>query len=120
MKLKTNVRNVLVIALLAAIVYAFGSTGDFALSALITAITLAFFAGFAWVASRLYQEHRMELYGLGTRRRAIAYVAVGVGALALTAVDRFTASGFGTVIWVVLLGCCIYALYAVWRSSKEY
>ena len=120
MTLKTNVRNVLVIFLLAALVYAFGSTGDFALSTLVTAIVLAFFAALAWVASRLYREHRVELYGLGTRRRAIVYVAVGVGALALTAVDRFTASGFGTVIWLVVLGCCLYALYAVWRSSREY
>ena len=120
MKLKTNVRNVLVIVVLAAIVYAFGSTGDFALNTLVTAIALAFFAGFAWVGSRLYREHRMELHGLGTRRRAIVYVALGVTALALTAIDRFTASGFGTVVWLVLLGCCIYALYAVWRSSREY
>jgi hypothetical protein len=119
-KLKANVRNVLVIVVLAAIVYAFGSTGDFALNTLVTAIVLAFFAGLAWVASRLYREHRLELYGLGTRRRAVVYVALGVGALALTAVGRFTSSGFGTVIWLVLLGCCVYALYAVWRSSKEY
>lgn len=120
MKLKTNARNFLIVALLAAIVYAFGSTGDFALSTLVTAITLAFFAGFAWVASRLYREHRVGLYSLGTRRRAIAYIAVGVGALALTAIDRFTATGFGTVVWLVLLGCCVYALYAVWRSNREY
>jgi hypothetical protein len=119
-KLKTDVRNFLVIALLAAVVYAFGATGDFALSTLVTAIVLAFFAGFAWVASRLYREHRTDLYALGTRRRAIVYIALGVGALALTAIDRFTGSGFGTVIWLVLLGCCVYALYAVWRSSKEY
>jgi hypothetical protein len=120
MTLKSNVRNVLVIVVLAAIVYAFGSTGDFALNTLVTAIVLAFFAGFAWVAARLYREHRTDLYALGTRRRAIVYIALGVGALALSAVDRFTASGFGTVIWLVLLGCCVYALYAVWRSSKEY
>ena len=67
MQLKTNVRNVLIIAVLAGIVYAFGATGDFALSTLVTAIVLAFFAGFAWVASRLYREHRTEIYGLGTR-----------------------------------------------------
>ncbi len=115
-----NVRNALVIVVLAAIVYAFGSTGDFALNTLVTAIVLAFFAGFAWVAARLYREHRTDLYALGTRSRAIAYVAVGVGALALTAVNRFTASGVGTVIWLLVLGGCIYALYVVWRSSREY
>ena len=107
MQLKTNVRNVVLIALMAAVIYALGSTGDFALSFLVTVISLAFLASLAWIASRLYREHRMEIYGLGTRRRAIAYVAIGVGALALTAVDRFWRSGFGTVVWVVLLGCCI-------------
>jgi hypothetical protein len=119
-KLNTNVRNVAVIFLIAAVIYALGHTGDFALGFLETLISLAFLAALAWIASRLYREHRMEIDALGTRRRAIAYVAIGVGALALTAVDRFWNTGFGTVVWVVLLGCCIYALYAVWRSSREY
>jgi hypothetical protein len=118
--LNANVRNVALIFLIAAVVYALGNTGDFALGFLETLISLAFMAALAWIASRLYREHRMEIYGLGTRHRAIVYVALGVGALALTAVDRFWSSGFGTVVWVVLLGCCIYALYAVWRVSREY
>ena len=120
MQLNTNVRNFALIALMAAIIYALGNTGDFALSFLVTLISLAFLAALAWIASRLYQEHRLEIYGLGTRRRAIVYVALGVGALSVTAIDRFWASGFGTVIWLVLLGGCVYALYAVWRSTREY
>jgi peptidoglycan/LPS O-acetylase OafA/YrhL len=120
LQLKTNVRNIAVIAAIAAVIYALGSTGDFALSFLVTLISLAFLAAMAWIASRLYREHRADIYALGTRRRAIVYIALGVGALALSAVDRLTASGFGTVIWLVVLGCCIYALYAVWRSSREY
>ena len=120
MKVTTNVRNLAVILLLAAVVYALGHTGDFALGFLETLIGLAFMAALAWIASRLYREHRTEIYGLGTRNRAIAYVALGVGALALTAIDRFWSSGFGTAVWLVLLGCCIYALYAIWRASREY
>ncbi len=120
MQLTTNARNVGVILLIAAVIYALGNTGDFALGFLVTVISLAFLAALAWIGSRLYREHHVEIYGLGTRRRAIVYVAFGVGALALTAVDRFWNSGFGTVVWLVLLGCCIYALYAVWRSSREY
>ena len=120
MQLKTNVRNVGVILLIAAVIYALGNTGDFALSFLVTLISLAFMASLAWIASRLYREHRVDIYGLGTRRRAIVYVALGVGALALTAVNRFWNTGFGTVVWLVLLACCAYALYAVWRSSPEY
>jgi amino acid permease len=119
-KVNTNVRNVAVILLIAAVIYALGHTGDFALGFLETLIGLAFMAALAWIASRLYREHRTEIYGLGTRDRAVAYVALGVGALALTAIDRFWKSGFGTAVWLVLLACCIYALYTVWRSSREY
>ncbi|MGH2836379.1 MAG: hypothetical protein ACRDLT_08590 [Solirubrobacteraceae bacterium] len=120
MQLTTNVRNVAIIFLIAAVIYALGNTGDFALGFLETLISLAFLAALAWIGSRLYREHRVEIYGLGTRGRAIVYVALGVAALALTAVDRFWNTGFGTVVWLVLLGCCVYALYAVWRSSREY
>ena len=119
MKINTNVRNAAIVVLLAAVVYAFGTTGDFALSTLVTAIVLAFFGAMAWIAAQLYREHRTELYSLGERRRGVAYAALGVAALALTAVGRFTASGLGTVIWIVLLGVCIYALYSIWRSTRE-
>ena len=120
MTLNTNLRNALIVLALAGVIYALGSTGDFALSTLVTAIVLGFFAASAWALSRFYVENRTGIESLGARRRAILYTALGVAALALTAVARFTASGFGTVIWLVLLGCCVYALYAVWRSTKRY
>lgn len=120
MKLKTNVRNVAVIVVLAAIVYALGNTGDFALSFLVQLISLAFLASIVWIGSRLYREHRTDLYGLGTRRRTILYVAAGVATLAFSAVDRLWATGFGTVVWLVLLGGAAYAVYAVYRSTREY
>ena len=120
MTVNTNVRNAVIVLAIAGVIYALGTTGDFALGTLETAILLGFFAASAWAASRFYAEHRTTIDSLGTRRRAILYVALGVAALALTAVGRFTASGFGTVIWLVLLGCCVYALYAVWRSTKLY
>lgn len=116
----TNIRNVAIIFLIAAVVYALGSTGDFAVNFVVQVVSLAFLAALAWIASRLYREHRVDLHSLGTRRRAVLYVAVGVLALALSAIDRFWSSGFGTVIWLVVIACCGYALYAVYRSSREY
>jgi len=118
--INTNLRNVVIVLAMAAVIYALGSTGDFALSTLVTAVVLGFFAAGAWAVSRFYVENRTAVESLGTRRRAILYAALGVAALALTAVGRLTSSGFGTVIWLVLLGGCIYALYAVWRSTKQY
>ncbi len=101
MKLNTNVRNVLIIVALATVVYALGHTGDFALGFLTQLISLAFLAAFGWIASRLYREHRTELYSLGTRRRTALYVALGVATLTLSAANRLWASGFGTVVWLV-------------------
>ena len=120
MQINRNARNVAIILLIAGVIYALGNTGDFALTFLVTLISLAFMASIAWIASRLYQEHRVEIYSLGTKRRAIVYIALGVGAVALTAIDRFWKGGFGAVVFLVLLGCCIYALFAVWRSTREY
>jgi hypothetical protein len=116
---QTNLRNAVIILAIAAVVYAVPSAG-IAVSFLTQAVSLAFLAAFAWIASRLYREHRAEIYSLGTRRRAIAYIAVGVAALAFSAVDRLWASGLGTVIWLLVLGGCGYALYAVYRSTREY
>ena len=38
-----------------------------------------FLGAIVWFASRLYRQHRTTLYSLGDRRRAILYVALGVG-----------------------------------------
>ena len=118
-QLQTNVRNALIVFAIAAIVYAI-PRGDLALSFFVQAISLAFLAAFAWIAARLYREHRTEIYALGDQRRAVAYIALGVAALAITALDRLWASGFGTVVWLLILGGCGYALYSIYRSTREY
>jgi len=120
LKLSTNFRNVLIIVALATVIYALHNTGDFALSFLTQLISLAFLGAFAWIASRLYREHRTELYSLGTRRRTALYVALGVAVLTISAADRLWATGIGTVAWLVVLAACAYALYALYRSTREY
>jgi hypothetical protein len=120
LKLNTNARNVLIIVVLTTVIYALGHTGDFALGFLTQVISVAFLAAFGWIASRQYLEHRTDLDSLGTHRRAALYVALGVGALTLSAANRLWASGIGTVVWLVVLAGCAYALYAVYRSTQEY
>ncbi len=119
MKPNRTVNNICVIVVLAAIVYAV-PRGDVALSFLEQLIGLAFLASVAWIASRLYREHHMDLYSLGTRRRTILYVAIGAATLAFTAVSRLWGSGVGTVVWLLILGACAYAVYAVFRSTRQY
>ena len=82
-----NVRNVLIVLALAALVVAVPGGGTGAAVA-IQIVSLAFLGSLGWFASIMYRQHRAELYGLGDNRRAILYVALGVGALTLTATHR--------------------------------
>lgn len=119
MKLNENVRNIAIIVVLAAAVDGI-SAGQDAADTAKQAISLGFLAAFAWIASRLYREHRTTLYSLGTQRRAILYGAVALATLDLCAYDRLKATGFGTLVWILLLAAAGYVVYAVYRSSKEY
>lgn len=114
-----NFRNAAIILLIAAAVYAIPAA-DTAFGFLTELIALAFLAAFAWICSRLYREHRMEIEGLGTRNRAAMYVAIGVATLTLIATGRLWASGLGTIVWLALLAGCGYTLYLVFRASRTY
>jgi hypothetical protein len=120
-EINRNYRNLAIILVIAALVDLVPGGGD-ASSTVLEAVYLAFFGAFMWVASRLYREHRSSLYGLESRRRAVAYVAVGVIALTLTGTDRLWhhAGAAGNIAWLVLLVGAGYALFDVFRSTRRY
>ena len=111
-----NVAIILAIAALIAIVPGGGPASSF----LVQLISIVFLAAIAWVASRLYREHRVALYSLGDRRRAIVYVAAGVATLTFCASGRLLNTGGGTILWLVLILGAAYAVFAVFRSAREY
>lgn len=114
-----NTRNVAIILLIALLVTVIPGGGNGADTAL-QAASLAFLAALAWVAARLYREHRMTLYALGDRKRAILYVAVATAAVTFTASHRLTATGAGTIAYIALIGGCAYAVFAVIWSARRY
>ncbi|HWD85869.1 MAG TPA: hypothetical protein VG321_08965 [Solirubrobacteraceae bacterium] len=116
---RETARNVAIVLLLAALIDVVPGGGP-AAQTLIQVISLAFLGVIAWVASRLYREHRMSIYGLGDRRRAIVYAAAGVATLTFTASSRLFQSGIGSVVWLLLLGGCAFAVFRVFRSAREY
>jgi hypothetical protein len=116
---KENIRTVAIVLLLAALVDVLPGGGS-AAQFLIQLITLAFLGAIAWVASRLYREHRMTLYALGDRNRAIVYVAAGIATLTFTASSRLFHTGIGSVVWLLLLAGCAFAVFRVFRSAREY
>jgi hypothetical protein len=114
-----NVRNVVIVLALAALVVLIPGGGTGANTAL-QAISLAFLASIAWAASRLYREHRVWLYSLGDGRRAALYGAVAVVVLTLTATSRLWQTGAGEIAWFALLGGAAYAAFAVVWSARKY
>jgi hypothetical protein len=116
---RETARNVAIVLLLAALIDVVPGGGP-AAQTLIQVISLAFLGVIAWVASRLYREHRMSIYGLGDRRRAIVYAAAGVATLTFTASSRLFQSGIGSVVWLLLLAGCAFAVFRVFRSAREY
>jgi len=118
-KINQNARNIGIVLVLAVAVDAVKG-GQTVATVVLQAISLAFLAVIAWIASRLYREHRTTIYSLGTRRRTIVYVAAGVVTLLFTASDRMLDTAAGTVAWIAILVAAVYAVYAVFRSARQY
>jgi hypothetical protein len=119
-KIRAIYLEVLIILVLAAGVDGV-EAGQTAADVLTQAALLGFLVAIAGIGTRLYQEHRIALYSLGSRRRAILYVAAGVLTLTFTATNRAThSSGIWVVVWLALIGIAAYTIYLVYRSTKEY
>jgi len=112
-------RNVAIILLIAAIVYAVPGGGRVA-NTFESVLLVGFGVGIGYFGLRLYRENRVALHGLGDRYRALVYVALGGGALLLVARQRMWESGLGELLWFVLLGLAVYALVAVYRHWRAY
>lgn len=112
-------RNVLIIVVLAAVVLIVPGGGTGA-AAIWNAVTFVFLGTLLFFGYRLYMEHRLTLYGLGERNRAILYVAAAVVLVTVTATSRLWDSGAGILVWFVLMGSALGAAYAVVAAQRRY
>lgn len=112
-------RNVAIILLLALVVAFAPAGGNFA-NAVLTAITMAFLAGIAWALFVLSRQKQLTLATLTDARRALLYAALGVIALLIAGSDELLGSGGGTLVWIVLLGASIAAIWRVWIDANSY
>jgi hypothetical protein len=114
-----NIRNILIVLALAALLVLIPGGGKGA-SVAIQAVSLGFLASIVWVASIMYRQHRTDLYALGDVKRATLYIAAGVVALTLTATTRLFSTAGGEIAWFVLIGGAVYAAFAVIWSARKY
>jgi hypothetical protein len=114
-----TLRNVAIILALALAVAFAPSGGNFA-EAVLTAISMGFLAAIAWTVFVLSRQNQLTLATLTDARRAILYGALGMIALLIAGSDELFASGGGTLVWVLLLGGSIAAIWRVWVDANTY
>ena len=115
----TTLRNIGIILLLALAVFALpgGGTGAAIVGAL---IGIAFSVAIWFFLMRMYREHRMTIFALGDKYRAVLYGSLAALLFAGASAARWWDSGGLTVLWLVMLAACIYGLVATFRHWREY
>lgn len=114
-----NARNVLIIMLLAAAV-AFLPGGGNATETVFTALAMGFLAGITWMLYVLSRQNQLTLATLTDARRAIFYAAWGMIALLIAGTEKLWDSGGGTLLWIVLLGASIAAIWRIWVDANTH
>src|ERR1700749_5144967 len=115
----TTARNIAILRLIEAAV-AFLPGGGRAANTFGTILGVAFAVGFPYAGLWFYRQNRVDLYGLGDRRRALLYGAIGVGFVMVAAKPRMWENGLGEFVWFVLIGLVLYTFVAPHRYSRSY
>jgi hypothetical protein len=115
----TTLRNIGIILLLALAVFALpgGGLGAGIVRAL---IGIAFSVAIWFFLMRMYREHRMTIFALGDRYRAVFYGSAAAVLFAGAAANRWWDSGGLTVLWLVIVGLAIFGFVATYRHWREY
>jgi Sec-independent protein secretion pathway component TatC len=112
-------RNVAIIMALALGV-AFAPAGGNVVDVILTAMTMGFMAGIAWMLYVLSRQNQLTLATLSDGRRAIFYGAFGLIALLVAGTDKLFATGPGTLLWIALLGGSVVAIWRIWLEANTY
>ncbi len=99
---------------------AFAPAGGNAAEAVLTALTMGFLAALAWMVYTLSRQNQLTLATLTDGRRAILYAAVGLIALLVAGADEMFSTGGGTLVWILLLGASIAAIWRIWVEANTY
>ena len=115
-----NIRNTLIIVLLAVVVWQVpgGASASVTISNI---LSLIFVGGILFLGYRLYMENRQTIFGLEERQRGVLYAGIALITITLVATRRmWDAGGIGAIVWLMMVGAGIYAVYGVWRAYREY
>ena len=115
-----QVRNWSIVALIALAIVVLPGGGP-TLNAVMSLLSIAFFAALALFAYRMWHDQRFTLDSLSDRQRFVLYASIGLAFLNFTATSRlFHAGGLGVLVWLLLLGICSYGVMWVFLSYRRY
>jgi hypothetical protein len=114
-----TLRNVAIIAALAAAVDFLPGGGD-AAQTVLAALTMIFFAAIALLVYRLYREQQLTLATLSDGRRTGLFGAAGGIALLIVAYDDMIGWSGGFLLWLALMAACAGAIFLIWRDATTY
>src|ERR687898_943654 len=109
-------RNVAIILVVAAAV-AFLPGGGNAAETILAALSMAFLATLAWFVYVFSRERQLTLAALGDGQRAILYGALGLIAVLIAWSSEAFDTSRGTLVWLVLLGVAIAAIWRTWLQA---
>ncbi len=115
-----HVRNILIVVGLALAVWLVpgGNAAGLTISNL---LSIVFVGALLFLGYRLYMENRETIFGLEERQRGVLYAGVALIAITLVATRRmWDGGGLGAIVWLMMIGAGIYAVYGVWRAYRTY
>ena len=113
------IRNVAIIALLALAVTVLPAGGN-VVNAILTALSLIFFAAIALLIGRLWQQTSLTRDVMSERQRAVFYAALAALALMVAGMDEMLDTGLGTVSWLLVVATAAYLAVTTWREASAY
>ena len=114
----TFARNFAIVALIALGFTALPG-GKPTLNVILALLTILFFAAIAFLAYRLYREHRFTIESLEPVQRLVLYSSIGLAILTFAASGRLF-QGAGIIVWLALIGLASYGVFWVFQRYRSY
>jgi hypothetical protein len=114
-----GLRNLAIVLGLAAAL-AFLPGGGTTASVILQLISVIFLAGLAFLAYRLYREHRVALFSLGDGVRGTLYGSAALTTLAIVGAHKLWETSAGVLAWFALIAAAVFGLVTVVRAVREY
>jgi hypothetical protein len=112
-------RNIAIIVAIGVGVYYIPGGGNGA-KAVEACLWVLFGAGIAFLGLRAYRENQFRLSALGDRHRGLLYGSIALALFCYMARPRMWETGFGELVWFLLVGGVVWALLEVYRHARSY